>query len=137
MREIKFRAWDLINDKFQEIESLIVNKKNIVIAISAVDVSRTMQVLHEDTKEDRGQIILSQYTGVKDINGKEICEGDIVKDLNYEDKYLCIVERHKTLKANMVARLITPIFGNYDFENLTDGNFEVIGNIYENPKLIN
>lgn len=75
-----------------------------------------------------------QFTGFKDKNNKEIYERDIVKDI---DGNICIIEPHKICKANTVASFIKPIFGNYDFHNIMEGELEFIGNIYENPELIN
>ena len=67
---------------------------------------------------------LMQYTGLKDKNGKEIYEGDIVKCLrpnNFKDKEIIIVK--------------IPTLGKYsDFMNIIE--IEVIGNIYEHPELL-
>ena len=69
---------------------------------------------------------LMQFTGLKDKNGKEIYEGDIFKKSNYF--YQVVFE--------------DGMFGvwtkNYGWKVLTKFKFiEVIGNIYENPELLN
>jgi hypothetical protein len=63
---------------------------------------------------------IMQFTGLKDKNGKEIYEGDIIT----ERKYQAVVEwDEKSLQFNCHGML--------------DGkNYEVIGNIYENPELL-
>lgn len=65
---------------------------------------------------------LMQYTGLKDKNGKEIYEGDIVK---YSDG-VCLP----------YSLPITFERGEFTFSLVPEGCLEVIGNIYENPELL-
>ena len=77
-----------------------------------------------DTSDfDNGYIILEQDTGIKDKNGKKICEGDIVRvsyGYNYE------VRQFRT-GAWWIGR--------DDLYAWADSS-EVIGNIHENPELL-
>jgi len=69
---------------------------------------------------------LMQYTGLKDKNGKEIYEGDIVKGTGGEFNEE-VWEAGWNEDRDFIGWSITP-------QNCEDG-LEIIGNIYENPEL--
>lgn len=75
---------------------------------------------------------IGQFTGLHDKNGKEIYEGDIVKTL---------VSRLNSTKnkkyRNFMIRYDAPHFWNgYDTLLMSEWQMEVIGNIYDNPELL-
>lgn len=67
MREIKFRAWDLDNKKYEY--DIAIRPINKIIGI---------EIFNNDMYPVEFRGIVEQYTGLKDKNGKEIYEGDIV-----------------------------------------------------------
>ena len=75
---------------------------------------------------------LMQYTGIKDKNGKEIYEGDIVRCNSgfYEGGVGVITYVSADNEPGFFI-----VFANYETE-VDFNNIEVIGNIYENPELI-
>ncbi len=73
---------------------------------------------------------LGQFTGLKDKTGLEIYEGDIVKVDGYISLGLCKI----VYNSRIAAYIIESKFG---WTDDTMGCFmEVVGNIYENPKLM-
>lgn len=88
------------------------------------------------TSFDFDEVVLMQSTGLKDKNGKEIFEGDIVRQ----------VRTQPTIENETITGVVTKLEGAWlivnDNEQLasklwseTDEN-EIIGNIYENPELL-
>ena len=114
-REIKFRAWDKKNKRIYEVWELTLEEDG------SVDVLRMWGMNGRQMFKFGGEIELMQYTGLKDKNGKEIYEGDIVKTNN---KRIFSIE-------------IPDIFYKLaDGSWMTETDFGVIGNIYENPELL-
>lgn len=74
-----------------------------------------------------------QYTGLKDKTGREIYEGDIVKTQYDIAKVLWLDEG-----AQFIVQYIDDPDGNWDImaDISCGGDYEVIGNIYENPELL-
>ena len=106
-RKIKFRIWDKINKKW--LNCFNANLLNI---------------------GDLSNVELMQYTGIKDKNGVEIYEGDIV--LIRIDKTNIL---HKTIVKFKHGAFIADIIGNNDYIYLfhfgfNKDDFEVVGNIY-------
>lgn len=113
MREIKFRVWDKLNKEMNNIESINFQERRV----------------YKDIVSYRkfNDIELMQYTGLKDKNGKEIYEGDILFE-SFREEYLKVVFENGSFRAE--ADGYSSDLEGYDY------SCEVIGNIYENPELI-
>lgn len=92
--------------------------------------------------EDRQRVIpetVGQFTGLKDDNGKEIYEGDIIKTpLGNILTVKSGTVTHKTKESlfQCTGWCIESKSGNLDFLDETILKGEVIGNIHDNPELI-
>jgi uncharacterized phage protein (TIGR01671 family) len=74
-----------------------------------------------------------QFTGLKDKNGKQIYEGDIVRKHRDRQRQFVVGDREVDDKnAPLTIQDLT--LGFWDYENAV--NFQVIGNIYEDPELL-
>jgi len=110
-RVIKFRAWN--------------NSDKEMFTVLPVWFEEEADYHQEDftvsALSARGNCILMQYTGLKDKNGVEIYEGDVIKDC--DDGYASIVWMFNGWRRS----------DHDDFDGVED---EIIGNIYENPELL-
>lgn len=126
-REIKFRVWDKPSKK-------ILYPQEVWIRDNGFDsITRKEGICFSKTNNLNG--ILMQYTSLKDKNGKEIYEGDIVR---WVDKY-------RMYETEGISEIVWRDTGfdikdsrmGYEGELLIDwDDLEVIGNIYENPELL-
>jgi len=119
MREIKFRAWDKDNKRYLE-EYDVVRYSDSTVGV------------HDSSPPFNryGVVILEQYTGLKDKNGVEIYEGDIVKD-NIFGLYTVFFSYggFKLIGVNELSNQLALMDSHSNW-------YEVIGNIYENPELM-
>ena len=140
-REIKFRAWDKTNKKWlrPKFNGVICYGGNNHICI--IDNKPTSWGGYEAqsprflTWEEAGELEIQQFTGLKDKNGKEIYEGDIVNYGNYTDNDKPCNEEVIFENCSFVGREIRK-FGDKNAVSMIGKDCEVIGNIYENPELL-
>lgn len=129
MREIKFRAWSRFEDDDGN-ENWAMDEYGEV-AVSVNGKPMTLDSLELDDS------ILMQYTGLKDKNGVEIYEGDIVRGRFVEEQvpdamWLTLSEQEKRQGFRLFT--INTIFEPY--ETPMPDDMEVIGNIYEHSHLL-
>ncbi|PKR85049.1 YopX family protein [Heyndrickxia camelliae] len=79
---------------------------------------------------------IGQYTGLKDKNGREIYEGDILLFNNSinDRKWKCVVEYREGSFVCVYQN--DKVYNHFDSWNVPKVTWEVIGNIYENPSLL-
>ena len=118
MRNIKFRAWN-------KEENMMYDQDNLIVLYSHLG-----NDCYVNTKDDVRPLYLytlMQYTGIKDSNGTEIYEGDIV-------------EFYSNVEDEIITEKVEYHFGIYRAGDYFVGKIynkcKVIGNIYENPELL-
>lgn len=142
-REIKFRAWDTTFKKMHNVGAITFNANGKFDNELVVDNEDWVQI---------PSYILMQFTGLRDKNGNEIYEGDILRHAypagqtcyqilfgewdngdSYEDNERGIGWYLQVISSDLIDRKgsITGLLGYPDYKDL-----EIIGNIYENPELI-
>lgn len=123
--EYKFRVWD------KDLNMMSYSNDDLLVMFLGNDIC----VAYDNPAGD-GEVKnyeLMQYVGIKDINGVEIYEGDILKCKLYNDRYENY-KVHWNEKEGMFEALNK---FNTNFIDYTMWNeFEIVGNLYENPELM-
>ena len=127
MREIKFRAWDS-KHKGMDDYFFISSDGDVFDGAERTYNTPNLEIERVDNLE------IMQYTGLKDKNGKEIYEGDVVSCKGHNCKI--------TYRTNFCDYTIEMIrFGgrllNLTKANITKNKLEIIGNVHQNPELLN
>lgn len=133
-REIKFRFYCSYNKEmyYDDDESYEIIIKNGEFSYLPLDNDSYCfySNIADDLENDCLNIIPMQFTGLKDKNGKEIYEGDIIEMRDYGKNYKFIV---KYINSGFYSCGIGTL---KSINLLASTNKIVVGNIYENPELI-
>lgn len=121
----RFRAWDKKFKEMVQVDALVFEEQIIKATYKNGNV----------VKEDLKNYVLMQSTGLRDKNGKEIFEGDILKVTNLSSWLEVVSFNNKAMFVSKeVKRKVeeTPL---YDLFNTDIFEVEIIGNIHTNPEL--
>lgn len=124
MDKIKFRAW--------------LKREKIMVRVMEINFPEHYITAHDErgefySKRGLGCVIMMWFTGLKDKKGNEIYEGDIVvfKNVFSKDKFVGRVMYYSGCKP-----ILWDGKHSIDLAETNEEDLEIIGNIYENPELL-
>ena len=133
MRKIKFRAWDKRGEKMYQVQDLGIGKENWLK-------TATNYKEQPDTGYNKfypSEVEIMQYTGLKDKNGKEIYEGDIVNIETMEgEKETAKIEYSEDYAQYIITSTGIVYLEAEPLCDFIDRGIEVIGNVWDNPELL-
>ena len=123
MKEIEFRAWDKINYRFLSMPLVGIDFEND--CINSYEVVQISDTEYKQVQNVCCSYELMQYTGLKDKNGVKIFEGDVVTTYFGNQKVHFADGCYYAGDASLL-----------DCLQIGGDEFNIIGNIYENPELL-
>lgn len=117
----RYRAWDKLRKRMSTVDRIYFDTEGMQLRDSSGLYWR-----------DFRNIVLMQSTGLKDKNGTEIFEGDALKNNDYPNQtFIC---KHSRLQASFQAESLNGLLTLSLWKD-EERDWQVIGNIYENPEL--
>lgn len=121
-REIKFRAWDRETEQYFKVLAIDFERKIVSCRCFEWEYGPSNEINLSD-------LDLEQYTGLKDSNGDDIYENDLVLLYPDDQPYQVILDEGKFELSNDYLGLVYDLSKEYM-------DCEIIGNIHENPELV-
>lgn len=120
----RYRAWDKTHKTMYEVDDIMsIDFGKSKISVKTLFFERTNYY-------DFNDIVLMQSTGLKDKNGKEIFEGDIIDST---DGFLTGVVKYRADLGMFVSELVE--YNNFERLCNVANSRRIIGNIWEHPEL--
>jgi len=132
---IKFRAWDKATSSYRKVLEIEFYPDGELKKVKVAGLQRKGAITPD-------KLVLEQFTGLKDVNGRDIYVGDIVKvwsdvsELTMEPTVNGIVSEDFFGKTGMFLKPLRAHVIELCLHDSWNNKFEIIGNVHENPELL-
>lgn len=132
---IKFRAWDKATSGYRKVLEIEFYPDGELKKVKVAGLQRKGTITPD-------KLVLEQFTGLKDVNGRDIYVGDIVKvwsdvsELTMEPTVNEIVSEDFFGKTGMFLKPLRAHVIELCLHDSWNNKFEIIGNAHENPELL-
>lgn len=145
MREIKFKFWSKTENKFLDDYYICIRMGlpyELEVGQTVYDEGFSYNTLEFPTDDigcevSSSDVVVLQYTGLKDKNGKEIYEGDILRHVDDKGLMNWIISFNDGSFVLQNIGVDGYLHGTHSLHQNNTSLREVIGNIYENQELLN
>ncbi len=120
----KYRAWDRVEKKF--VEHFFITDNGLIC-----NMEKPTSGYNSPIPIEKSELILMQSTGLRDKNGNEIFEGDILSSESYPVKGAVEYRAKLGMWVNCLKE-----YSYYEYLGNVASDREIIGNIHENPELL-
>lgn len=131
-RNIKFRAWHATAKKMFTAEEMAEDQLTLLPTGKFINVSGTstnLSTIYES-------MVPLQYTGLKDCNGKEIYEGDVVQDIVMGSNCQIVYTEYANFGLSPLNFKMDDLKYEIIDPAYSETTLEVIGNVFQNPELL-
>ncbi|QLK66748.1 YopX family protein [Lactiplantibacillus plantarum] len=132
---IKFRAWDKATSSYRKVLEIEFYPDGELKKVKVAGLQRKGAITPD-------KLVLEQFTGLKDVNGKEIYVGDVVEVWSDASELTMVPTVNEVVSEELFGRpgmFLKPIGKHLIEPCLHDSfidQFKVIGNAHENPELL-
>lgn len=144
MREPKFRAWDKVTERYYAVDSLAYDDDGNLCEVYLAGIQINESNPNANVRLPN-EVVLEQYTGLKDKNGKEIYEGDIVNAVGIgiaqvidspSGEWMLYYKREPDEIKNGFVCVVPKNKPSGLWKTTLTSYIEIAGNIHENPELL-